>query len=52
MDNDKPEKQNLTNKIGKYSVNINGVRNELIPFMLTLPNEPVGYIIFDEIGKM
>jgi nucleoside-triphosphatase len=39
--------------LSKYSININAIENEMIPYMLDMQNDsPHGVFIFDEIGRM
>jgi nucleoside-triphosphatase THEP1 len=48
------KKEHLSDSyIEQYSVNINGIEKELIPYMNEMINtQNVDYIIFDEIGRM
>ncbi|MDR1475695.1 MAG: nucleoside-triphosphatase [Holosporales bacterium] len=47
-------KETLSNiYLSKYSINIEAIESELIPYMLDMKNDsPHGVFIFDEIGKM
>jgi nucleoside-triphosphatase len=39
--------------LSKYSINIDAIENEMIPYMLSMKSEsPHGVFIFDEIGRM